>query len=224
MKAQIAVAVVMCLAISGLVVAEEKEADTVDFSILLRADSTPGSLDGSATFDRRFGAVYDGTCNATSSDSSANGVAYQVFAIHSPVAEALVAEVALGTLSDSLLFLYCDPFDPLAPAANLVANDDDDGAGLGSAFLPADGYMIEADTTYYLVVSAFSTGATGTFTLNLSGNAVLGAAQQPTPTVPPPTATPQGATPVPTTSRTGVIVLVMLVAVAAFVILRRRLG
>lgn len=207
----VCVAVVLLLA--GVAFASEKTPDISEYSIFVESDSTAGNLDGSNTFDRRFLVTYDGSCNAVSSDSSNDGTSYQVFEIWSPVAEALEAEVVLGTLGDSVLFLYCDPFDPLNPAANLVAWDDDGGVGLGSAFAPADGIMIDANTPYFLVVSGYGAATLGDFTLNLGGNAVFG--QIPTPT-------PTGPAPVPTVSRGGLIVLVLILASIAVAILARR--
>jgi len=212
MKRFVACAAVLMLA-AGFAVATEKTPDHSEYSVLVEADTTPGNLDGSNTFDRRYGVVYDGTCAATSSDSSFDGSSYEVFPIWSPVGEALEAEVVLGSLGDSLLFLYCDPFDPMAPADNLVANDDDGGVGLGSAFTPADGYMIDANTQYYLVVCGFSDTNLGDYTLTMGGSAVFGQ---------PATPTPEGPAPVPATSRTGMIILVVALVLVAFVLLRNR--
>lgn len=210
------VCVAVLFLISGFAVASEKSPDTVDYSILSDADTTAGDLDGSDIFDRRFLVTYDGTCNATSSDSSNDGTPYQVFEISSPVTEALEAEVVLGTLGDSVLFVYCDPFDPLTPEANLRAWDDDDGVGYGSAITPADGYMIEADTTYFLVVGGYGNDDFGDFTLNLGGNAVFGQVQ------PTPTPSPAGPTPVPTLSHGGMVALMLVLAGIAVAILARR--
>ncbi len=208
----------MVVLVAGAAYADEKSPDTVEYSVLVDADSTPGNVDGSTTFDRRYSVTYDGSCSATSLDSGADGVAYQVFEMWSPVAEALEAEVVLGTLGDSVLFVYCDPFDALNPAANLFAWDDDDGVGYGSAITPADGYMIAADTQYYLVVTGYGDDDFGDYTLTLGGDAVLGAIQQPTPTP-----GPMGPTPVPTLSHGGMIALILVLAgIAVAVLVRRR--
>ncbi|MEE4273192.1 MAG: hypothetical protein V2I67_16075 [Thermoanaerobaculales bacterium] len=203
----------LLIVVAGFAGADVKEPDTVDYMVMIEADSTPGNLDGSNTFDRRFLVTYDGTCAAASSDSSNDGVSYEVFPIWSTVDEALEAEVVLGSLSDSVLFLYCDPFDPMNPEVNLVAWDDDDGAGFGSAFTPADGYMITANTQYYLVVTGYGNASLGDYTLTMGGDAVFGQPATPTPT---------GPQPVPTTSRTGMIILVAALALVAFALLRSR--
>ncbi|MCB1049131.1 MAG: IPTL-CTERM sorting domain-containing protein [Acidobacteria bacterium] len=152
----------------------EKTPDTREGHVFVRSGSEPGDLDGSQTFDRRFLVTYDGTCSAANSDSSNNGVSYMVFNISSPVTENLDAEVVLGTLGDSVLFLYCDGFDPLNPAANIVAWDDDGGVGFGSHIAPGDGVEIQAGQTYQLVVSGFNNTHMGDFTMVLGGNAVFG--------------------------------------------------
>lgn len=198
----------------------EKAPDTSEFSLApaSRADSTTGDLDGSQTFDRRWDVNYDGTCNATSQDSSYNGQSYQAFAIHSTTTEALIAEVADGggTLSDSVMFLYCDPFDAANPDQNIVAWDDDGGIGYLSAFTAGDNYVIQADTTYWLVISGYDDNDLGTFTLNLGGDAVFGPASGV------PTPTPLAAPGVPATTPWGAAVLLLALCGVALAILRRQ--
>jgi len=196
----------------------EKTPDTVNFTLdpASRADSTTANIDGSQTFDRRYDVQYDGTCNATSSDSYADGVGYVALAIHSPTTENLVAEVSAADFSDSVMFLYCDPFDPANPDQNLVAWDDDDGAGNLSAFSDADGFQIQADTTYWLVISTYGPGGTGNFTLDLGGDAVFGPAGGV------PTPTPLAAPGVPAATPWGLAALMLAFAGVALALLRRR--
>lgn len=195
----------------------EKTTDTLNYQVspVSRSDSTAGNVDGSSTFDRTFSVTYDGTCNASSLDSSQNGVGYEVFAFHTTVAENLDASTTDGGLGDSVMFVYCDPFDPANPASNLVAWDDDDGSGFMSAITPADGVAMAADTTYYMVITGWSPTDLGNYTLDLGGNFVFGPAQQPTPT-------PAGPAPVPTTSHSGLALMMVLLGGVALVILRRR--
>ena len=193
----------------------EKAPDNSEFTIGAgsRSDTTTGNLDGSQTFDRRWGVAYDGTCNATSNDSSNDGVSYEVFEIHSPVTENLVAEVSNATF-DSVMFLYCHPFDPNNPDQNLVAYDDDGGAGTLSAFTDADGYQIQANTTYDLVVCGYDDTEQGGFTLTLGGQAVFDSGA--------PTPTPLAGAGVPATTPWGVAVLLVAISGLAVAILRRR--
>ena len=206
---------------------QEKTADTMEYRMpdTSRSDSTTGTLDGSATYDRVWGVNYDGTCNASSSDSASNGSSYLSFAIHTTADENLDAVVSAssGGLDDTVMFVYCDPFDPANPSANVVAWDDDGGTGYLSAISPADGVAITADTTYYLVIAGYSSSQLGDFTLDLGGTAVFGVAQQPTPT-PVPTATPAGPSPIPTAGQRGLAVMMVLLVIGAVVILRRRMA
>jgi len=201
----------------------EKSNDTMDYTIAAesRSDSTTGNLDGSNTFDRVWDVNLDLTCNASSSDSYNDGVSYQVFEFHTPTEENLDAAIQPGgSLNDSVMFIYCDPFDAANPAANLVFYDDDGGDGLLSAITPADGVTLSADTTYHMVISGYSDSHQGTFTINLGGNAVFGPAQQP----PTPTPTPVGAQPIPTSTHGGMALMVALLGVFAIIVIRRKMA
>ncbi len=73
---------------------------------------------------------------------------------------------------DTYLHLYQTSFDPNAQLTNLVAGDDDGGAGLLSLINAAsDGPFTPGQ--YIVVVSGFSNGSFGTYTLEING-AVLG--------------------------------------------------
>lgn len=185
--------------------ASEKEPDTMEYRLINRADSEAGDLNGSQTFDRRFLVTYDGSCAAASSDSSNDGVAYEVFTFYSPSGQNIDAEVVLGTLADSVLFVYCDPFNPASPTDNLVAWDDDGGVGLASAIVPADGIALSPGVTYQFVVSGFNNTHLGTYTLNVGGDLQFGLPVF-----------------VPTLGEWGMIAFVCLLAVAGLVMMRRR--
>ncbi len=101
-------------------------------------------------------------------------------AIVSPGGENLDAEVVLGSLADSVLFLYCDPFDPLNPANNIAAWDDDGGVGFGSAIVPGDGVALAAGVPYQLVVCGFGPANLGTYDLVVGGTIVNGFVAIPT--------------------------------------------
>lgn len=167
-----------------------------------------GNLTGSQTFDRRFLVTYDGTCAASSDDSSNDGTPFQVFPIYSPTGQAADIEVSLGSLGDSVLFIYCDPFDETAPASNIRAWDDDDGVGFGSAIVPADGVMLEAGVQYFAVVAGFTPSSTGTFDISLGGDIEFGS---PLPE----------STPVPIDSTWTLLVLVVMLSGIGLVVIRR---
>ncbi|MBA4039454.1 MAG: hypothetical protein C0468_03880 [Planctomyces sp.] len=71
-----------------------------------------------------------------------------------------------GTLADSFLLLYVGAFDPSAPLANLIAFNDDLGAGflslIGSAPL-----LVGLD--YFAVVTGFANSDFGTYDLEIRG-------------------------------------------------------
>jgi uncharacterized membrane protein len=162
----------------------EKQTDTQEYQIpsANRADTVSGNLDGSQTYDRVFGdGSNGGTCDYVGTDSGNDGSSYQTFEFHSPSGEMVDMEVVLGSLSDSLLFIYCGGFDPANPNANLVAIDDDGGAGFGSAITPADAVQLQANVSYTAVVAGFTSANLGTYDLNLGGDLVLGG---PIPVVP----------------------------------------
>lgn len=154
----------------------DEKSDNRELSINAPAGgpSVAGNLDGSATFDRRFLVTYDGTCAAASLDSGNDGTSYDTYLVHSPSGQPMQAEVVLNTLGDSVLFVYCTPFSPTSPDTNIRAWDDDGGVGLGSAIVAADGVAMVPNEVYTLVVTGFSPGNLGTYTLNLGGDLQFG--------------------------------------------------
>jgi len=161
----------------------EKEIDNSEYVIADKADSQSGSLDNTdPVYNRAFSDGYDASCNKSASlSSSGSSVYYDVYEIHTTVSEALDISITSNGLGDSHMTLYCS-FDPMDPLANIMCIDDDGGLGLLSAFTPGDNYIIDANTTYYLVVTSFGSGETGGYTVDMGGNLVFGAYA--TPTVP----------------------------------------
>ncbi len=138
------------------------------------ADTYSGVLDAtSPTWDRIYGGAVDPACNASVSDSSSDGQYYEVIPIQVTANEDLECEVHSGDITDTVIALYCDPFDPANPANNVVAYDDDDGAGNLSAFLATDNITLSPGNTYYLVVSTYSGGVTGSFTVDFTSATVV---------------------------------------------------
>lgn len=170
--------------------------------------SVNGTIGATPTFNRRFGTTFDGTCGASSSDSANDGTAYQTYFVFSPTGQNLQAEVVLGTLGDSFLSVYCTPFDPANPAANIYADDDDGGQGLGSAITLADGVTMVPNQVYTLVVTTFAPGDTGTFTLNLGGDLQFGEPAEPVS--------------VPVAGKTGLALLTALLLLSGLWLVRRR--
>ncbi|MBK7769455.1 MAG: hypothetical protein IPI48_02680 [bacterium] len=163
----------MSLALPAL--AQEKSLDSVNikpgkagFQML------PGTFDASSpTYDRIYGNDVDAACGAPMLDSANNGMAFDIFCIEvtdsAPVE--IIVDPTLTTISDTVLTLYCDPFDPMAPALNVVAYDDDDGMGTLSALTASDDIRLVPGREYWVVVSTYGAGMYGSFTVQLSDNA-----------------------------------------------------
>lgn len=139
----------------------------------VESDTYSGSLTAaSPTWDRIFGSAVDLTCNAAMSDSSNDGQYYEEIPIQVTATENLEAEVISFTGGDTVIALYCDPFDPANPGLNAIAYDDDDGVGTLSAFVAGDGITLQPGNTYYLVFSTFSGAVVGDFTINFTSATV----------------------------------------------------
>ncbi len=143
-----------------------------------RAATTSGNITGGPTYNRIFTGSVDPNCNATSTLSGIGvGVQYALIEVHSTTGENVVAAVnPAGTdIADTVLSLYCDPFNPADAQANLVAYNDD-ANGLLSAFDGSEGAFMQANTSYFLVLSLFSPGSIGggQYQLDIGGNIVLG--------------------------------------------------
>jgi hypothetical protein len=150
------------------ITAEQEESRDCNYTII---DSLTSS---SPIWDRIYGAYTpDVNCNATVYDSGSNGQYYAVYPITVATTENLEIEV-LSADFDTIMALYCDPFDPANPMDNVVAYDDD-GAGYPlSAFWTTDNITLPAGVTYYLVLSSFSGGYTGDYEVCLRGTATVG--------------------------------------------------
>lgn len=142
------------------------------------AATITGTFDaGSLTWDRLkdSGSVVGTNCNGTAFDSYNDDVPYAQFMIRTTTNENLIAQANAGNTNiDTLLLVYCYPFDPANPTNNLIAIDDDSGGHPHPAFTAADNISLLANTDYVLVVTAYSTypfqGPHGNFEINLSGN------------------------------------------------------
>lgn len=162
----------------------EKGVDKSEYVVMTKSANQSGDL-GAAdpTYNRIYGSPYDGTCNVFANLSgSGTATYYDVYEIHTTTSEAADISISSASFSDSYMTLYCS-FDPLNPDQGVFCGDDDDGSGFLSAFLPSDGYMLDANTSYYLVITSFSNGTTGSYTVDMGGNLQFGPPPAP-PTVP----------------------------------------
>lgn len=81
----------------------------------------------------------------------------------------IITSAGAGTISDPMLYIYKDAFDPANPTANfVVGNDDPDGSNRYSALLPGELYMT-GGSTYYIVTTSFSTNVYGNVNFAIEG-------------------------------------------------------
>ena len=74
---------------------------------------------------------------------------------------------------DTVIYLYCDPFDAMNPTVNGVYMDDDDGEGLLSAIFPENGVTLTPGNDYWFVICAYYYTQFGTYTVETSDNVAL---------------------------------------------------
>jgi hypothetical protein len=136
-------------------------------------DSVSGVLDESfPTWNRPL--TDDGFrnlgCGLIITDSPYDGMRYAVFEIQVTQPEDLALAVGEDgtTLEDTIFYLYCDPFDPLQPADNLIATSDDVQSTLLSAFTADDDITLTPGFRYFLVLTTFEPGDFGSFELEIT--------------------------------------------------------
>jgi hypothetical protein len=69
------------------------------------------------------------------------------------------------TIDDTVMTLYCDPFDPGLPTKHTVAYDNDDGDGSHCRFTAADNLDLDPRMRYWLVISTHLMGDGGDYRL-----------------------------------------------------------
>jgi len=132
-----------------------------------------GALDTSSpTYNRIFTSSVDPACGAVSADSTVgNGVYYQVFQLGVTANEMLELSLdgSATSINDPVLSVYCDPFDPADPMANLIAYSDDVTSGnLLPGFDATDNVALSPGVSYWLVLSTFAPGDQGTFQIDVT--------------------------------------------------------
>lgn len=176
MRIRALLAIVACLALSVSAFAE-KQHDDSEYQVTGDRVVITGSLTTSSpTYNRTLSTgTADPNCNATASLSGVGTAVYYethcVTVTNSNPIEVAVDDVAT-TIGDTFMALYCDPFDPANSQANLVIADDDGGVGLYSAFTLSDNVTLTPGNNYWLVLTTYSNGNTGDYTINTSDNVV----------------------------------------------------
>ncbi len=168
------VLIIALMLLVGTAMADEKIADTQNALPNLNTLSVlSGTLDeNSPTYDRIFGGSVSLECASQVIDSSQNGMYFALFCIEASTSDPIeiIVDPTGTNISDTVMTLYCDPFDPGDASFNVVSYDDDGGDGLLSAFTIADGITLTPGDSYFLVLSTFGTGAMGDFVINTSDN------------------------------------------------------
>jgi len=165
--------ILLTLLIAGVAFAE-KVPDVDEARPILDSRAVfSGTLDAnSETWNRFFGGSVSLECMSEVIDSSTDGQYYEVFCIMTTDMEPIevVVDPDGTTIGDTVMALFCDPFNVDDPMTNVVSYDDDGGEGLLSAFLPADGITLTPGDTYWLLLSTFGAGAMGDFVITTSDN------------------------------------------------------
>ncbi len=73
---------------------------------------------------------------------------------------------------DTVIYLYCDPFDPMDPTVNGIYMDDDDGEGLLSAITADNGVTLMPGYNYWFIICSYSS-TMGTYSVTTSDNVDL---------------------------------------------------
>jgi hypothetical protein len=150
-------------------------------SVTQNATSVIASYDESLSatdpiFNRIYETLFDASnlCQTQGTlSTSGTNVYYDVIQFSVTDPGEIDIEMVSGTF-DGYLLLYCN-FDPLNPQQNVIFTDDDSGTGLLARLVDMDLPM----GNYYLVVSSFDSGVTGSYSIEFrsdNGQVVLGEA------------------------------------------------
>ncbi|PID79372.1 hypothetical protein CSB20_10545 [bacterium DOLZORAL124_64_63] len=176
MKHVIAIALIVLIA--GTALAEVKQPDTQNATMVNASKVViTGELDTSSpTWNRGWGNNdVSLECAYPLVDSSEDGQAYAAFAIMSTDDQPIeiIVDGDASTVNDTWMGLYCADFDAEDPLTNAVIVDDDGGVWVYSAITVDDNVVLPAGEQFWLVLSTYSPGDYGTFTIDTSANVEL---------------------------------------------------
>ncbi len=160
---------------AGSALAREKTLDTMNAAAIASfAPPVSGSLTAaSGTYDRIYttGNI-DAQCGAETTDSANDGMYYDLYCLqvddYQPIE--MILDASGTNIIDTVLTLYCSPFDPLNPDLNVVAFDDDSGMDTLSAFTLSHGIRLVPGEEYWLVISTYGANMTGEYLIQKSSN------------------------------------------------------
>ncbi len=168
----------ICLALilaASTALAVEKQPDIMNVAAKTTLNPpVAGSLTlASGTYDRIYtsGSI-DAQCGAEAFDSANDGMYFDVYCLQVDDANPidLILDANGTNIIDTVLTLYCSPFNPTQPQLNVVAFDDDSGEGTLSAITAAQNVVLEEGQEYWLVVSSYGANMTGDYVIQKSGN------------------------------------------------------
>jgi hypothetical protein len=130
----------------------------------VQAQSYSSTTVGAPTYNRQF----EG-CDGLSGIGTA--VRYHVQGVFSATAGArtFTSQSNVPAGWDNFLFLYANPFNPLASGVGCLAGDDDGPAGIGQSQFA---FNMAANTQYFIVTTGFENTDAGTFTNTVTGGTV----------------------------------------------------
>ena len=173
----VVIAIMACSALAFGATDLPKDIDTVDY--VLEAPSRlviEGELTvDSPIFHRWRPASYEDlglNCDLEMTSDYSNEPYFELFCFN--VSDSEPVEFLVDPADfDTVIYIYCDPFNPDDATLNGVFMDDDDGPGLLSAITVDDGVTLAPGADYWLLVCSYGANATGTFTVTTSDNVVL---------------------------------------------------
>ncbi|MEZ4386215.1 MAG: hypothetical protein R3D98_01305 [Candidatus Krumholzibacteriia bacterium] len=176
MKKVIAILVILAMASLALALDLPKDPDRVDYQmdtpsrIVISGELTLAS----PTWLRWRPASYDElglNCDLVMATSYTTQPHYDLYCFNvttSDPVEFVVDEAGF----DTVIYIYCDPFDPNQPTENAVYMDDDDGEGLLSAITAANGVTLTPGLDYWFIICSYSS-TVGTYSVSTSDNVAL---------------------------------------------------
>ena len=173
-----AIVILLALMIATVAFASDlpKDPDTRDYvmdqpSLMVIA----GELtDASPTFHRWRPASYSDlglNCDLVMTSDYTTEPHYDQYCFNVGTSEPVEFVVTDATF-DTVIYIYCDPFDAADATLNGVFMDDDDGDGLNSAILTTDGVTLTPGNDYWFIICSYSS-TVGTYSVSTSDNVNL---------------------------------------------------
>jgi hypothetical protein len=172
------IVLLLTLAVAGSVVAADmpKDVDTVDYQmdnpsrIVIAGELT----DTTPTWHRWRPSSYSElglNCDLVMTSDYSTEPHFDMYCFNVSDSEP-VEFVVTDAGFDTVIYIYCDPFDPMDPTVNAVYMDDDDGEGLYSAIFAENGVTLTPGLDYWFIICSYSS-TIGTYSVQTSENVAL---------------------------------------------------